>query len=169
MVTVSRLPCVARLTRGRTILYAPFTPFIVLFCHVIETSDAEDLRRLDRFAAGLQPVLSVSRAVEKLHGLCRLLSRVAALYVETKARRQDQDLSMVGDDIDMILSRLGFISHGEQPGMSTGAGGGSGPEVPAADQTPQLGEWFSGNRYVMGLMEDDLLDFDPGLWSTMAL
>lgn len=156
----------AQLTPGRTILYAPFTPFIVLFCHVIETSNADDLRRLDRFTVGLQPVVSMSQGIEKLHRLCNVLYHVAALYVEAKAQQQqDQGMSMVGNDFDMYLSQLGFISQ-QHSSDSTAAGGEFGlGGVPAVNQA-RLGDWFSGNRYVMGLMEEDMLDFTPGVWSS---
>jgi hypothetical protein len=75
-------------------------------------------------------------------------------------------MGMVGDDFDMYLSQLGFISQ-QHPDESAVAGGGFGLDgVPAVNQAPRLGDWFSGNRYVMGLMEEDLLDFDSGTWSS---
>ncbi|KAH8883201.1 hypothetical protein GQ53DRAFT_732750 [Thozetella sp. PMI_491] len=152
-----------------TILYNPFVPFIVLFCHVIETSDAEDLQRLANFIATLQPVLSMSEAIEKLHRLCQVLYKVAALYVEAKAKQQqDQDMSMVGNDFDMYLSQLGLMTQQPQQGVQPsetvvdrefGARDGF-----ALNQASQLGDWFSGNRHIMGLMEEDLSDFSPGGW-----
>ncbi|KIX98689.1 uncharacterized protein Z520_05990 [Fonsecaea multimorphosa CBS 102226] len=176
-----------------TILYSPFTPFIVLFCHVIETCSADDLQRLESFTTTLQPALHMSRGIEKLHRLCKLLSQVAALYVEAKMQPQgqeDQDMmTTVGNDFDMYLSQLGFISQPNQQhsggggGSSTlaggggeygleegGAGGGGGGANGTAVniQPPGLGDWFSGNRYVMGLMEEDMLDFDfdPEAWTS---
>lgn len=109
----------------------------------------------------------MSQAIEKLHRLCKVLYQVAALYVEAKAQQQqDQDMSMVGNDFDMYLSQLGFISQ-QHLSESTVAGGEFGlGDVPVVNQGPQLGDWFSGNRYVMGLMEEDLWDFDPGVWSS---
>lgn len=32
-------------------------------------------------------------------------------------------------------------------------------------QTNQLGDWFSGNRYMMGLLEEDLSQFHPNTWN----
>ncbi|KAK6337457.1 hypothetical protein TWF730_002856 [Orbilia blumenaviensis] len=148
-----------------TILYSPFTPFIVLFCHVIETSNVDDLQLLNQFAESLQPALSTSQAVEKLYRLCKLLHQIAALYIEAKGQQQqDSDMSMVGNDLDTYLSQLGFISQnhvGEGVNISNGSGLGS---VPIINQAQELGDWFSGNRYVMGLMEDDFLDVDPSVW-----
>ncbi|KIW29830.1 uncharacterized protein PV07_05617 [Cladophialophora immunda] len=153
-----------------TILYSPFTPFIVLFCHVIETSSVDDLQRLEQFTASLEPALSMSRGIEKLHRLCKILSQVAALYVEAKMPQQeDQDMTMVGNDFDMYLSQLGFIPQPQPGGESTISGAGEyGLEGSGATVNQQLGlgDWFSGNRYVMGLMEGDLLDFDPEAWTS---
>ena len=109
----------------------------------------------------------MSQGIEKLHRLCNVLYHVAALYVETKAQQQqDQAMSMVGNDFDMYLSQLGFMTQ-QHPSEGTIAGGVFGLSgVHAINQAPQLGDWFSGNRYVMGLMEEDLLDFNPGVWSS---
>lgn len=55
-----------------------------------------------------------------------------------------------------------------------GGGGGDGPRFPASananamavqHQTNQLGDWFSGNRYMMGLLEEDLSQFHPN-WNS---
>ena len=35
---------------------------------------------------------------------------------------------------------------------------------PSMLQSTQLGNWFSGNRYMMGLLEEDLSQFDPSSW-----
>lgn len=32
-------------------------------------------------------------------------------------------------------------------------------------QASQLGDWFSGNRYMMGLLEEDLSHFHPNVWN----
>ncbi|KAF3209467.1 hypothetical protein TWF106_006902 [Orbilia oligospora] len=149
-----------------TILYSPFTPFIVLFCHVIETSNIKDLQLLDQFAESLQPALSISQAIEKLFRLCKLLHQIAALYVEAKGQqKQDSDMNMVGNDLDIYLSQLGFISQNhasENMNISATPGPGTAPIVGSGQE---LGDWFSGNRYILGLMEDDFLDIDPGMWS----
>ncbi|KAK7419743.1 hypothetical protein QQX98_003115 [Neonectria punicea] len=147
-----------------TILYTPFTPFTVLFCHVIETSNAEDLQRLEQFAASLQPVLSMSPAIDKFQRLCKVLHQVAALYIGAKAQaQQDQDMIMVGNDFDVYFSQLGFIPEPHQAeSILTGE---SGPGcVPAVSQALRLEDWFSGNRSVMGMMEEEWLDFDPNEW-----
>ncbi|OAG42549.1 hypothetical protein AYO21_03134 [Fonsecaea monophora] len=164
-----------------TILYAPFTPLIVLFCHIIETSSgADDLHRLEQFTTSLQPVLSMSPGIEKLHRLCKVLSQIAALYVEAKARQREtqhqnlrddhQDTTMLGNDFDLYLSQLGFIAQPHNAGgdyavEGSDPGDSGGPGIPVANNPAALGDWFSGNRYVMGLVEEDLTPFDPEAWA----
>ncbi|KAI0019874.1 hypothetical protein F4780DRAFT_792412 [Xylariomycetidae sp. FL0641] len=173
-----------------TILYAPFIPFIVIFCLVIETPEcgSADLRCLADFVASLEAACDVSAGVSKLHQLCRVLYHVASLYVEAKAQepnadRQDAVLPAVGDEFDMYLSQLGFMPFGSG-GAAAGGGGGeqamaAGVETGdigmadataaaaaarSATQTSQLGDWFSGNNYMMGLLEEDLSGINPSGW-----
>ncbi|KAK3501071.1 hypothetical protein B0T13DRAFT_447694 [Neurospora crassa] len=187
-----------------TILYAPFIPFIVLFCHVIETSNMQDLDRMDHFVASLSTVCSISEAIDKFNRVCQVLCHVARLYVETKAQQQqDQDMMLVGHDFDMYLSQLGFMpqqllhdQQQQQPHATSRSnpahqqrqhqhGGMAAPgaatvvtpsvfnaDVPAglidATQTAQLGNWFSGHRHIMNLVEEDLSGFEPRIWTTMT-
>jgi hypothetical protein len=149
---------------------------IILFCHIVETSDEADLRRLADFVASLQPVCAFYEAAAKLHRICQVLHNVANLCVRAKAQRQqdpeqrDHDMAMVGDNIDMYLSQLGFMPQfggGGNPMATAPPFGGEG-EVPAAGfggSANELGNWFSGNTHIMGLLEQDLSDFEPRMWS----
>ncbi|KAI0425051.1 fungal-specific transcription factor domain protein [Xylaria sp. FL1042] len=154
-----------------TILYAPFIPFIVIFCLVIETSDREDLRLLDDFVRSLEPACDVSSSVRKLHQLCQVLYNVAELYVEAKAAEG------VGSEFDAYLSQLGFMPvdvdgggggmMGVQPGLGgdgNAQGGGVDDQMRAIAQTNQLEDWFSGKNYMMGLLEEDLSGINPMSW-----
>ncbi|KAL5334393.1 hypothetical protein BJX70DRAFT_18992 [Aspergillus crustosus] len=176
-----------------SILYSPFVPFIVLFCHIIEVSSWVDLERLDEFVVSLQPNCQLSTAITKLHRLCQVLSNVARLYIEAKTQLQtqeNQDLVSVGHEFDSYLSALGLApaaSYGDTrwaaaaaaaaapiqgPSMSGelryvdaqshgaghGQGQGHGQVMPGMTQ---LGNWFSGNQLMMGLLEEDLSMFDP--------
>lgn len=155
-----------------TILYAPFVPFIVIFCHVIEASDKADLRRLEEFANSLQASRTVSGAVDKLHRLCRIMCDVAALYVEAKeAETQSMDTNMapLGNDFNMYLSQLGLMAPlptGFEGGDMVG-GGLDSDMLNGPYQSAQLGDWFEGGRHMMNLLEEDLSQFqpEPGVWS----
>ncbi|KAK2601331.1 hypothetical protein N8I77_010786 [Diaporthe amygdali] len=190
-----------------TILYAPFVPFIVIFCHIIETSNMADLQRLRDFIASLQPTCAVSEGVDKLHRLFSVLQNVATLYVEAKTKAnssepQDTDMAPIGNEFDVYLSALGFMpvdgdlsaaqaqaqvhqaqvhqAHAAAAAAAAAASGalptspvtagsvfGASPVTNAAamNQTSQLGDWFSGNRYMMGLLEEDLSQFQPNSWT----
>ncbi|KAH1304307.1 hypothetical protein KXX11_001148 [Aspergillus fumigatus] len=163
-----------------SILYSPFVPFIVIFCHVIETSAREDLARLEDFVASLGPNCFLSEAITKLHSLCQVLSNIATLYVEARAHAQlqeNQDLASVGQEFDTYLSALGLapasgvggfrwttavsdsLAARSMPGLGNGM---EGHDLPAGviPQT-QLGSWFSGNQHMMGLLEEDMTLWDP--------
>ncbi|KAL2136551.1 hypothetical protein VTI74DRAFT_3096 [Chaetomium olivicolor] len=162
------------------IIYVPFTPVIILFCHIVETSDEADLRRLADFVESLQPACAASEAVAKLHRICQVLHNVASLCIRAKAQRQqdpqqrDQDMTMVGNNIDMYLSQLGFMPQfggGQQHPMQGAAQFGGGDLTAAefnASQANELGNWFSGNTHILGLLEEDLSEFEPRMWPSMA-
>ncbi|KAH1498459.1 hypothetical protein LV164_003766 [Aspergillus fumigatus] len=163
-----------------SILCSPFVPFIVIFCHVIETSARDDLARLEDFVASLGPNCFLSEAITKLHSLCQVLSNIATLYVEARAQAQlqeNQDLASVGQEFDTYLSALGLapasgvggfrwttavsdsLTARSMPGLGNGM---EGHDLPAGviPQT-QLGSWFSGNQHMMGLLEEDMTLWDP--------
>ncbi|CAK7231948.1 hypothetical protein SCUCBS95973_008096 [Sporothrix curviconia] len=96
-----------------TVLYSPFTPLTVLFCHVIETASrlrqtkgslvvamqdeiTSDLAHLETFAASLQPLLALSPAIARMYGLSRLLHQLAALYVQAKQAENDTAAEVAG-------------------------------------------------------------------------
>ncbi|KAB8234773.1 hypothetical protein BDV23DRAFT_30138 [Aspergillus alliaceus] len=164
-----------------TILYSPFVPFIVLFCHVIESSSYADLTRLEDFVNSLQPNCALSEAIAKMHRLCQVLSNVAKLYVEAKAQAQTQEneaLASVGQEFDVYLSALGLAPtqaeagdprwNGPTPESGPISGdlreGTEGQGFPPAMLQTTLGSWFSGNQHMMGLLEEDLSLFDPSAW-----
>ncbi|KAK8023778.1 hypothetical protein PG993_011844 [Apiospora rasikravindrae] len=166
-----------------TILYAPFIPFIVIFCQVIENagSDAStsDLRHLERFIQSLEAGCGISPAVEKLHRLSTVLYNVALLYAEAKAQQAwDQDMVPVGNEFDLYLSQLGIMPMDESGGSGstdpTGAGndvngagagaGGGGSGTDDIMRNVQLGDWFSGNNHILGLVEEDLSSFNTSMW-----
>ncbi|KAF7594035.1 hypothetical protein BBP40_010313 [Aspergillus hancockii] len=161
-----------------TILYSPFVPFIVLFCHVIESSSHSDLERLEEFVKSLQPNCSLSEAIAKMHRLCQVLSNVARLYVEAKSStqtRENEALASVGQEFDTYLTALGLAPAQAEYGDVRWNGPvampapmigdvkegleGQGPQTGMPQTT--LGNWYSGNQHMMGLLEEDLSLFDP--------
>lgn len=125
----------------------------------------DDLHRLKEFIASLQPTCEVSEGVEKLHRLFQVLYNVALLYVEAKGQQQqDQDMAPIGNEFDVYLSALGFMpvdENGQAAGLDAAV-----PPAAAVNQTAQLGDWFSGNRYMVNLLEEDLSQFNPTVWTS---
>ncbi|KAL7621644.1 hypothetical protein AAE478_008971 [Parahypoxylon ruwenzoriense] len=144
-----------------TILYAPFIPFIVIFCLVIETSSAEDLRCLADFVQSLEATCGLSSSISKLYQLCQVLYNVAQLYIEAKAQQPvDQDMVPVGNEFNMYLSQLGFMPMDENMSGNIDLGSVDN-QTRSTAQTTQLGDWFSGNNYMLGLLEEDLSGINP--------
>ncbi|KAJ5148864.1 transcriptional regulator family: Fungal Specific TF [Penicillium atrosanguineum] len=173
------------------IFFSPFVPFIVIFCNVIATSDSEDLTRLEDFIASLRPLCAFSQSIDRLHNLTSVLGTVARLYVEAKSRSQageDQTLASVGQEFDVYLSALGLAPGNSMPNaqgyyqtdvpsMSTSfpqsssqAFGFPAPVAPSQNQdvsvaemsqAAQLSNWYSGNQYMMDLLEEDVFKFNP--------
>ena len=53
---------------------------------------------------------------------------------------------------------------GSGPGPDEGMEASTNPIDVSQSQTAQLGNWFSGNQYMMGLLEEDLSLIDPSAW-----
>lgn len=183
---------------SRSILQAPFTPFIVIFCYAISTCSHSDLASLSDFVFSLESCRTVSEGADKLYKLCHLFLQVAKLYVEAKTKEaasehatpstnrsnpahsgarngsgnyyvteDGQQLDLDGvNQFDPYLSALGLVPNAAwpmatltpiQPGLESfhqpqgmeGGGGVSGNQNSVQD-------WFSGSRYIMGLLEEDI-------------
>lgn len=89
-----------------TILYTPFIPFIVVFCHVIETTDpGTDLEQLHSFVASMEPALQLSESATRMQHLFQVLYNVALKYLEVKMSREQLS---VGREFDTYLNALGY-------------------------------------------------------------
>jgi hypothetical protein len=88
------------------IFLAPFMPFVILFCNVIETSDLGDLDHLQRLVNGLQSMARSQRysACSKQLQILNPLCDVARKFVETKARRKPEGL-MSGHVTDLDINK----------------------------------------------------------------
>ncbi|KAJ3456466.1 hypothetical protein MRS44_016489 [Fusarium solani] len=152
----------------RNLMLAPFAPFFVLFCHIVETLSGDDLEMLQEFVASLDVLRDASETAEKLCRIFQVFRDVAMVYVEAKSqRRDDQNDVPMGNQLDAYLSQLGFMpmegqSMPQAVPPTTGdvlmsPGVGSGP-------TTQMEAWFLGSRSMFGLLEEDLGQIDPMGW-----
>ncbi|KAF5528556.1 putative transcriptional regulatory protein [Colletotrichum aenigma] len=99
-----------------SILYAPFVPFIVMFCHVIETQDRADLGRLGEFSDSIQAAAQVSEAAFKAYHLFHTLHGIAARYVELCAASVQEGHGKAGPEMDWFLEALGIAPPGQENG-----------------------------------------------------
>ncbi|KXJ89365.1 hypothetical protein Micbo1qcDRAFT_235197 [Microdochium bolleyi] len=118
-----------------TVLYAPFIPFIVIFCLLIETcSDpmashdvSADLQLMSDFVKSLEAAIDFSPSVSRLHRLCQVLHNVASLYVESKAQQslllqqqQQQHQAHGNNFMRSSSSSTGASPHGAGQDASSG-------------------------------------------------
>lgn len=96
----------AKTDTSRTLLFAPFVPYIVVFCHVMETLDRTDLERLEAFVRSIQEATAVSESAAKMYGLFQVLCDIATSYVTSSAQHKETD-SFAGT-MDAQLVTLGF-------------------------------------------------------------
>lgn len=130
----------------RTVLYAPFIPFIVIFCLLIETCAdpaasydvSADLQLMSNFVKSLEAAIDFSPSVSRLHRLCQVLHNVASLYVESKAQQgqlqqQQQSLQQQQSGNSNFMSGRGSMgAAAAAQSMDQGTGGdgsGSGGEM----------------------------------------
>lgn len=170
------VPC-THIYAFRTILFTPFIPFIVIFCHTIETRDKEDLSRMYAFLKSIESACQHSNAIAKHHHLFGVLYSVALRYTElglpyspvAKEQLQlrsevDAHLSALGlqpnrtyltahhtEDVDSFMSSV-------QPSVEA-IGQNQATEGNNWAQEPWLGRWFSFNQQMMGLFDDNDLPF----------
>ena len=149
-------------------MFSPFVPFIVLFCHVIETKNSEDLELLRRFISSLQTQSNVSEGIERHRRLFQVLYNVAAHYVKECRDSTSSEERRSSVDFEAYLSALGF-SEGtapnhlaESPAVATSGDRNNGLQheyhrgldpVMWMGNGAQLEDWFYSNEQVIALLE----------------
>ncbi|KAM0280065.1 hypothetical protein ACHAQH_004261 [Verticillium albo-atrum] len=164
-----------------TLLFAPFIPFIVIFCQVIETQDQEDLARLHAFITSIKNAPTVSDAAARMHRLFQVLYSVALRYVEFRVSTPPAQQAQANAEMNTYLAQLGFPATAGDSSMAAGAGaelGGQQTQQPATafdggfsggmgdatmqganpmmwmGNTAQLEDWFYSNQQMMGLLQE---------------
>ncbi|KAF2127627.1 hypothetical protein P153DRAFT_398225 [Dothidotthia symphoricarpi CBS 119687] len=161
-----------------SILQAPFTPFIVLFCNAIQNTDSSDLPSLSAFVASLESCRTISEGADKLYKMCHLFLQVAKLYVQAKlqdglTRSQSVpetdhanfyttsdgtqlDLSAM-TQFDPYLSALGLVPNSAWPmaGFAT--------NMESQDQNQDLGNDLTGMGFgPLGANQNSVQDWFSG-------
>lgn len=160
-------------------MFAPFTPFIVLFCQVIETRDQRDLTSLYNFVNSTESAPMVSDAAAKMHRLFQVLYAVAFRFVEFRNSTPPADQSWVNAECNPCINTLGIASmdpgqrqqqqmapvsdnqglpvFGYPPGQSEvldaiyGQGGAN--SMMWMNNTEQLEDWFNSNQQILEMVE----------------
>lgn len=133
------------------ILNCPFVPFSILFTHAIQTLDATDLARLDRFVTSLQPQPGEEDypdTVTHPYRLYKLLTQAAHLHFDLNAAAVQTDPRLLSDFVD-----LDFV-HFEDSGE--GIGGGGLLEAHGSEDFG-LSDWFLGNQQLMNLLDENAM------------
>lgn len=116
----------------------------------------------------LVPAMPWSESSQKLHRLCQVMCSIARYYVEAKQQQEaDSNMRPIGDEFEMYLGELGFMNVDPMaPQLDHSAG----PDDPFGQHAPgpvpaQLADWFSSNRNMLGLMEEDLQGLESVPWN----
>lgn len=167
---------------SRTILFSPLIPFMVIFSHSIETCDRNALKVLSSFVKSLESSVPLSEGIARIHSLVQVLYNVVVIYIEAKENSvRNQNLVPVGNEFDMYLGQLGFIS----PQVDATMGNTNTATFPAAcptsnvpPQAPQAaplplipttefdgggggggyGGWVSASRYSIEVAEQGVIE-----------
>jgi hypothetical protein len=161
------------------LLFAPFTPFIALFCQVIETQDERDLASLHSFITSTESAPTVSEAAAKMYRLFQVLYSVAIRYIEFRTSTPPADQTQANAELNTYLTALGFPPVGpeqrqdqQMPGLNQGQPafgsmgdgnmvdgvGGQNPMMWMGN-TAQLEDWFNSNQQMMELLEEPSFSF----------
>ncbi|KAI1772017.1 hypothetical protein F4818DRAFT_427378 [Hypoxylon cercidicola] len=150
------------------ILFSPFIPFIVLFCHAIENCHAGDLQRVEKFKTSLEPFRRVSEPVDRLYRLCEVLYNVAVLYFEAKQNHHEASGQLqhhshgqgqardapIGNDFETYLNEAGLFPMDDAALRAMGLGfqpAAYEPASPGVDpQASQAASWYFGYMNMVG-------------------
>lgn len=160
-----------------TLLHTPFTPFLVIFCHIIETQSTSDLAMLGDFLETLQPARGTSSAIEKMFLVCDVFHRVAKLFIGAAARNPnfsnpttpDQSTqTQLRKELDPFMTRIG-INNAYDAGFggnefgtyATSTQPNATYDMNAFATTGNMGEWFSEDQLITTLLGNDFNFMDP--------
>lgn len=145
----------------------PFTPFLVLFCHVIETGDLDDLNRMQIFVLSMEESCQDSGAIARHHRLFQVFYRVAERYTELMCSSTllQEDQRHLKNQVDLQLSALGLQPNGSYMAGQPTPDGGPIASSAGVDMGPFGQDWLhqglflgnlsSFNQQMMALMDQN--------------
>lgn len=161
---------------SRALLHSPFIPFIVIFCHIIETCNKNDLDLLESVINTLQSATHriPSSGVRKEYRLFKALYDAACSYVEARVSKVDFEihslantsfpaavLSPVNQEPVNLMPRSNLQSSQMTTRMSVDEAAqwmpdsfGTPDEVGVDQYGAQLGNWLHMNNQMTRALED---------------
>ena len=134
----------------------------MVFCNALTTFSRSDLSLLEDFVESLARY-SFSEAAQNMHRLTSVFYRVSKLYIEAKEQERSASFQtqqqQAYEDAQQFQNSMPFNPYLNALGFSAEPAMNSNGLVNA-----NLGDWLSGNHYMMGLLEDDLSYLDS--WPT---
>ncbi|KAJ9628872.1 hypothetical protein H2203_002775 [Taxawa tesnikishii (nom. ined.)] len=137
------------------ILHCPFTPFMVIFCHVVTSLDRKDLRCLEDFVASMPELKTLPEPVVAFRRLCHAFYSLAKEFVESKL--QEGVIGIIPTSVPAThaqgLEIPGFThSLGNMPGAAQGQ--------PDFNQDwPALEEFLNSNDLGLDLLNGNISAF----------
>ena len=140
---------------NRSVVHHPFVPFSILFSRAVQLLDIDDMERLERFAASLQPEQTSAKPAANIQRLYELLCQAARLYIDTKTSSHltaEQILPYDALNPTEIITLTNFdmgartlVNEPLEPG-----------NLEPGNQPYSLSDWYSGNQQLMSLLDDDI-------------
>ncbi|KAI1073611.1 hypothetical protein F5B20DRAFT_498875 [Whalleya microplaca] len=149
-----------------SLLQSPFIPVVILFCHVVETLDAADLKSLNTLVDSLQLTSpTFKKTYAKQLNLFKALFDVAQKYLELKAKGTSQ--SCLGSDFEPPQTSVGPVfqplhATPGYPGLPSGPNASTAGSDPSADQHfAQMPLNSQNNGYTVQLQDNFCQPMDP--------
>lgn len=153
---------------------SPFTPFIIMFCHAIETGDSSHIEHLASVIETLRMLPTDIPEVfrRQLHVFTLMYDVASKSTMRPVARPLGRAVGRIPDTpFEMLLAEAGLPTEGvpsweggrgnSHEGFADGAGagvptrvqGGEGPDW-EMDMGNELGDWFDQNCQIFKMIED---------------
>ncbi|KAI5863831.1 hypothetical protein GGS23DRAFT_565608 [Durotheca rogersii] len=156
-----------------TILFSPFIPFIVIFCHAIQTGNEEDLRLMESFVKSIESVGHCSTTITNHYRLFLVFHDVALRYTALKSSLSPSQQDQMGmkAQMDQYLSSIGAfpltwnITGQSIGGETQGSSETASMQLDEAsvnggiNQASQLATWFNPGQQMAGWLDTEKFPF----------
>lgn len=147
---------------------SPFIPFIILFCHIIETSEASDLEHMGGLVETLESASDTHghNTCDRQRRLFKALYDVAAKYIEVKSRAGGGGMSWAMAQQQYADSFASTTATGLGLGTTLDPGGMVGGPVTT---TTTAGATLPGHVPSQGEADGDAMGLAGGLGGPVAM